>query len=368
MLKLVINSIATSPGGGLTNLLGLLEGWDDAGSELDITIIVSHPEALAALRDAPGSYSVLELPPMSMLRRLRWESFQLPRLLRDLQADALLSNNFASPGAPCPQIVHHQNLFLWSDWLPKRTVRLSIQRWMARKTVDEATSNVFISEFLRSKALERVPFLADSSVVIHYGLSEHFLNQTDGQREGPIPAYRLCAIQSPSIFKDNDSLLQAFSELVSSEPDRPWVLEIAGYGEWDRWKQLASNLGILDRVVWLGHVDSHEIAEMLRRSDCLIYPSVMEAFGIPILEGMAAGCPVIAVASGPADEISQGAFVSVHPRQPEEIVRAVRSIQNDTATREELVRAGRKRAQDFSWRRAAIAFFDVIERTVAAKN
>ena len=176
MIRLVINSIPTAPGGGLTNLLGLLEGWKAIGADLDIAILASRKPTIEALQNNGYGDRVVPIPQMSLTQRAWWQRFSLPGLLRSLNADLLLSNNYATPSAPCPQVVHHQTLdnFFAPDLLPywKRSNQLVAQTVMARWTLRQPCTNVFISDYLRKCAEGLVPASHDRNEVVHYGLSD----------------------------------------------------------------------------------------------------------------------------------------------------------------------------------------------------
>jgi glycosyltransferase involved in cell wall biosynthesis len=108
-------------------------------------------------------------------------------------------------------------------------------------------------------------------------------------------------------------------------------------------------------VRWLGEVGDDELARLLRGARALVYPSLYEGFGIPILEAMAVGTPVVTSAGGATEEVAGGAAVLVDPLDPGSIAAG---IEDADRRRDELGRLGLARAATFSWD-------DVAERTVA---
>ena len=111
-----------------------------------------------------------------------------------------------------------------------------------------------------------------------------------------------------------------------------------------------------DGIRWLGEVDDAELARLYRGALCLAYPSVYEGFGIPVLEAMACGTPVVTSAGGGTREVADGAAVLVDPLDPGAIAAG---IQEAIARRDELRALGRERAARFTWRAAADATVDV---------
>jgi glycosyltransferase involved in cell wall biosynthesis len=374
MIRLVINSIPTAPGGGLTNLLGLLEGWRSIDAELDVTVLASRPETVAALEKAGFGGLVHAVPMMSLPRRLWWQRVHLPRVLKALKADLVLTNTFALPSSPCPQVVHHQNLFTCfaKSLLPYARLGPKILAYtlLARRGLTKAAWNVFISDHVRECCESLVPASRTRNQTIYYGLSEHYHKAAGRVDESQRRPYHLCALQFPSGYKGNDDLLRALAELVRRAADKPWRLDIAGWGDFSAFKKLAEELGVADRVNWLGMQNTAQVAELLRRSACMVYPSKFEGFGLPLIEAFASRCPAVAVDCTAIPEVGRDAAVLVPPSSPQAIADAVLRICTDEEFRTALVANGYARSQRFSWARTARqfchVFANVLKRPVPA--
>ena len=117
-----------------------------------------------------------------------------------------------------------------------------------------------------------------------------------------------------------------------------------------------------DGVRWLGRVSDAELARLYRGARCVVYASLYEGFGLPVLEAMACGAPVVTSADGATAEVADGAAVLVDPLDPEAIAAG---IADALARREELRDRGLERARAFSWAAAAEATAAVY-REVAA--
>ena len=109
-------------------------------------------------------------------------------------------------------------------------------------------------------------------------------------------------------------------------------------------------------VRWLGEVTDSELARLYRGALCVAYPSVYEGFGIPVLEAMACGVPVVTSRGTAMEEVADGAAVLVDPLDPAEIASG---IERAAWRREELVARGLRLARAFTWEAAAAATVEV---------
>ena len=103
-------------------------------------------------------------------------------------------------------------------------------------------------------------------------------------------------------------------------------------------------------VSWVGFASDDELARLYRGALCVVYPSLYEGFGIPVLEAMACGAPVVTSRGGATEEVAGGAAVLV---DPEDAASISAGIEEAISRRDELRAAGLQRARDYSWERSA---------------
>jgi glycosyltransferase involved in cell wall biosynthesis len=151
--------------------------------------------------------------------------------------------------------------------------------------------------------------------------------------------------------KNIKRLVEAFERL----PDE-LLLVLAGssgYGS----EQIADRIAASparERIVQLGYVGGEAKAKLYRSAHALAFPSLDEGFGMPILEAMSAGLPVVTSNCSAMPEVAGEAAVLVDPHDSDAIAEGLQRIVEDEALREELCRKGPARAADFSWRQTAV--------------
>ena len=107
-------------------------------------------------------------------------------------------------------------------------------------------------------------------------------------------------------------------------------------------------------------MDDQDLAVLFHAARALIFPSLYEGFGLPVIEAMACGCPVIASEKGSLGEVSGNCALSVNPESVEEISRAILALEKDDSLRKFLIEKGLKRAGEFSWDKAATQIIEIL--------
>lgn len=247
----------------------------------------------------------------------------------------------------------HDVLHLDCPQLFSPTVR-SWRRMMYDASARRADAIITVSSHARERIVDHLG--VDPSVVhvVHHGVdSKRFSHAV--QPDDPalrkalgVDGSYLFYPASLSPHKNHGALIQALRYV----PDKRVVLVGPASSRLEQLLSEADGWGVRDRVQHLGMVVPEALPALYRGAHCLVFPSLYEGFGLPILEAMACGCPVVCSDAGPSAEIAGNCALLVNAKQPEGIVAAVREF--DSATmREDYATRGLRRAGGFSWLAAA---------------
>ncbi|HTI14943.1 MAG TPA: glycosyltransferase family 1 protein [Dictyobacter sp.] len=154
--------------------------------------------------------------------------------------------------------------------------------------------------------------------------------------------------------KNHAGLIKAFYE-AQKRKNGPAILAIAGGHGWlyEETKQLVADLKLEKKVRFLGRVTDHELVTLYSLADMFVFPSFFEGFGIPPIEAMACGAPIITSNTSSLPEVVGDAALLVNPHQTEEIAQAMLRLLDDIQLREDLRQKGLQRIQQFTWERSA---------------
>lgn len=179
--------------------------------------------------------------------------------------------------------------------------------------------------------------------------------------DGPVVLYP--AITYP--HKNHATLIRAFASVLEEHPSALLVLPGGRGGEEDRVRALVARLGIAARVRRTGRISAADVAGLYRAASVVAVPSRYEGFGLPAVEAMAYGAPLVAAAATALPEVVGDAGVLVDPDDPEAWAHAVSALLVDGAERDRLRSAGLERAKRFSWAANADAVAELYRDALA---
>jgi glycosyltransferase involved in cell wall biosynthesis len=265
----------------------------------------------------------------TVLRDAVWYPLGLPRQVRRERLDVLHCPTFRGPSAsPVPLVVtvhdlavlrHPETFNLW-------TRRYS--RHYVPRVVQAARIVIAVSEFTKRELVALLSTPEGKIRVIPNGVAPLF--QPDG------PAADGDYVLTVATLEPRKNLTRAREAALLAGRQ----LRVAGERGWGR----------VQHDGWVGRVSDERLAELYRGARCLLYPSLYEGFGLPILEAMACGTPVVTSRGGATEEVAGGAAILVDPRDPASIAAGIAEAD---ARRDELRRLGLARAQEFGWERVA---------------
>lgn len=318
----------------------LLTGLGMLDLEFDVGAITRFPDLV------PPGIEALALPVPNQLARVGWA---LPRRLRRVRPDFAHFQYVIPPAYRGRSIitVHDISFDRRPEWMSLED-RLLFGPLTVR-SIRRAELVLTVSEWSRAELIDRFGLSPERVVATPNGIGSEF--RLDGPvREGPPYLLFVGAIQPR---KDPVAALEALRILGGDErllmvgPHKRGLAEV---------RAAAERLGVADRVELLGHVSTEELGALYRGAECLVFPSLYEGFGLPVLEAMACGTPVVARRLTAIPEVAGDAAVLVEPGDPAALAAGVETVRQD---RDRLVAAGLAQASRFTWART-------VELTVSA--
>jgi glycosyltransferase involved in cell wall biosynthesis len=318
--------------GDETYMAGLLRALAaEPPGDLRFAAITRRPDLV------PDGIEPVELPAKSQTLRM---AVGVPRLLRRLRPDLAHFQHSLPLACRCPAVVTVHDLSFERDrsLMPFRD-RL-IFRTVVPRSARRAARVLAVSELTKRDLIELYGIEKEKVVVTHNGVDPAFT--PDGPHPNSEPYALFVGALQPR--KDATTAIEALA-LVGEQPSRLILVGSDKGGRADA-ESTARRLGLADRVELRGHVPQDELAALYRGAACLVFPSRYEGFGLPVLEAMASGTPVVATTAGALPEIAGGAAILVDQRNP---VALAGGIERAIADRERLRAAGLERARRYSW-------------------
>jgi glycosyltransferase involved in cell wall biosynthesis len=349
----------------------LLRALLDLRSEHEFVLLYRNPALVGTYRGEPGVEEVA----FSARSFLGWDQVAVPAAVRRHGIDLLFNPKYSIPlMAPCPSVwVCHGLDWYVMPWASRFVDRLS-HRFLVPRYASRADAIIAVSEITRQHVMQFLGVPPERVVTVYSGVDDVFRQKPDASRLGEIRAkYSLpdrFLLYAGAIYppKNFTRLIQAYAQVG---PARGIPLVIAG-GEnrflSERELREPGTLGIANWVRWPGWVEQEDLAAMYALAEGLLLPSLFESCGLPVLEAMAAGCPVVTADRYGTKELAEGAAVLVNPDSVESIAGGIRRVLDDATLRNELLAAGRLRSQSFHWRRCATETLQVLERVQSERK
>jgi glycosyltransferase involved in cell wall biosynthesis len=290
-----------------------------------------------------------------------WWAAGLPRYVRRRGLELFHGTNFDVPlWKQCATVltIHDLSLLLHPETHERRRVRRARRRLplMARA----ADALIVPTESVRREVCEHLRVNGEKVFAVPEAAREcftpmPFAETEEARRRLGVGDEFLLAVGTIEPRKNLPALVRAFEELVKAQPARRLQLVIAGGRGWlgEPLFEGIEQSPARDRVVLTGYVSDRDLRALYSSCRVFVYLSTYEGFGLPPLEAMSCGAPVVAGRASAVAEVSGGAARLVSHGNHSEVVRAVLELLEDEHARRELSDAGRLRASQFSWERTA---------------
>lgn len=307
------------------------------------------PARFEIVEEEARGYSVAELT------RYAW------RIFRD-RLDLFHATHYVLP--PLPHVravvtIHDIIHLLYPQFLPSRAAHV-YARVMIRRALKRADRIITVSYNSKRDLVDYFGVHPSGIEVIYNGVSSRFRSDVpQGEREAAAAKYRvrppyLLFLGGEKPHKNVRNVVRAFAE---ARRDRVLTQSLVLAGPLAknpaRLRALIAALDLAGSVFQPGIVEEADLPALYAGSDLFLYPTLYEGFGLPVIEAMACGTPVLTSSTSALQEIAGGYAYMVDPMDVDAIARGIASLSTDAKLRADFVELGKKRALEFSWDRAA---------------
>jgi glycosyltransferase involved in cell wall biosynthesis len=296
-----------------------------------------------------------------------WYDIRVPAVLRKYQADVFVScDGFCSLSSKVPQcLVVHDLSFLHYPSFIKKSHLLFYKRYTA-KFLNKARSVATVSEFSKQDIISHYRIPAGKIDVVYNAAREIFQPLSDEEKQDTKEKYtegKEYFVYAGAIHprKNLINLLKAFS-VFKKRQQTNMKLVLAGRFAW-KYKAFTTSLKTYKYrkdVVITGYLDENELVKIIGASYALVYPSLFEGFGVPVLEAMRCKVPVITSAGTSMQEIAKDAALFADVNDHNDIADKMMRIYKDENLRDELIQKGEDIAKRYSWGKTAELLWQTI--------
>lgn len=326
-----------------------------------------HRETIERVADAGWRSATLRLP-SSVLDNIAWNTGIGFGRLFGLADVVFLPYSDVPPGTGGRKIVAtlHDLIPVTHPEFSTPALSRRFER-RVRRSLERCDTIIAVSEHTRSQAIEHFDIEASRIVCVPNGISTSFFDNGDanstprGSDDQDLPDRFLLHVGTIEPRKNLARLVRAFDAIALRDPNLHLIL--VGRPAWGM-AELAEAIASArhkNRIVVTGPVPGHTLPSLYRKATAFVFPSLAEGFGIPPLEAMACGCPVVAADATSIPEIVGGAGELFDPTDESAIAEAIERVTRDESRRADMAQRGRTRAAEFSWTCTARATMRILE-------
>lgn len=255
--------------------------------------------------------------------------------------------------------VHDFSFYLYPEWHPEERIQYFSKNFF--RQIERADVIITMSDFVAGEAREIIKSCNSKIVSIPEGYDKNIFNPNGNAEVGTgTRGNYILYVGSIEPRKNLVNLLKAYL-LLPGHMRREFKLVLAGFKGWHNAEIEVMLEKLRGSVEYLGYISDEELANLYRNASCFVYPSFYEGFGLPPLEAMACGCPVVVSDRASLPEVCGDGALYVDPNGPDSIAEGIHKTLTDTSLRERLVQKGFERANLFSWEKTVEEHIKVFE-------
>jgi glycosyltransferase involved in cell wall biosynthesis len=371
-MKILLNAVSAKMGGAATYIKNLAH--ELAALSLPNEFIFFVPTGQApTIRDLAANIRVVstDIGYASFWKRLWFDQVTLRRFIKREQVDVLYSTaNLGMFACPCRQVLlvrnslHFSKLYL-THILPRKgwyaSLENAVRRWLICQSTKWADIVMTPSQTMLDELCQWVDVVPEKTLVNHYGIKPGPLQIEKVSQRAPkaneLQEHRLLYTSLYAEHKNLSTLLRSLMYLIENgiccrlitSADPNWQ-EARITSTWREDARLVADPRISNYIEFIGVTSSEQVATLYHTADVFVYPSLVESFGHPLVEAMAAGMPIVAADTPINREICQNAAVYFSPLDAYDCARQIQLVLEDQVLQTNLIQLGLKRSKHFRWK------------------
>jgi len=258
--------------------------------------------------------------------------------------------------------LHDFSFILHKEYHPKERIEY-FEKYFFQNIVK---SDVIItgSEYSKQEILERLDFRKDQIKVIYHGIDHTlFKRYYDVKVSFKLPKKFIFSVGSIEPRKNLLGLLKAYDKLAETIKEE-YKLVLAGFKGWENREIMSIIEQNQNSIYYLGYISDEELAKVYNLATLFVYPSFYEGFGLPPLEAMACGTPVVTSNVSSLPEVGGDAVVYCDPYRIDDINEKIKFVLNDTGLQQTMIEKGLERAKMFTWEKSAMQHMEVFKEVL----
>lgn len=367
-MRIGINTLVAVPGGiggTQTYLQKLIENLAKIDKENQYFLFVAPwNEDLFRIKQENFRKLICMIPPKPLFLRVLYEQIILPILLRKNRIDI-----FHATANVLPFLFPHLSVLTIHDYyafaIPELIPSILRFYWkiVLKISAQRADFIISVSQSEKGGIIKYLNVSKEKIKVIYHGNEQLPLKITSREIECKDHVPYILWVGKIYAHKNLVRLLRAYNKLIKAKHIKHRLV-ICGMKSWGYpcFIRTVEEFKLQDKVVFKGYVSYDQLKPIYANASLFVFPSLIETFGLPILEAMSCGAPVVTSNCGAMAEIADEAALLVDPYNVEEIAEAMHRILTDKTLRAALIKKGLKRASQFSWEKTARETLEVYKR------